>query len=164
MLLCANSATAANVWTGSLVNFTKADFTDPTLPSNQDRLTPNVWITRADLRGIYNARTETSFTHFLSPADTEWANGSLANFNSLTYTDWNTWALITNNGPPLTIGVDAVVHLISEDTYLSITFTSWSAAGGGGFSYSRSTPVPAPASLALLGVGGLIATRRHRRV
>jgi hypothetical protein len=47
--------------------------------------------------------------------------------------------------PPGSVGVDAVVHLITDDIYLSLKFTSWSASGsGGGFSYERSTPGSGP--------------------
>src|SRR5262245_48383867 len=68
---------AATVWTGPPITFTKAPGADPTLPANQDRITPNVWLTRGNIRGLYNARTETSFTHFESPTDTAWANGAI---------------------------------------------------------------------------------------
>ena len=73
-------------------------------------------------------------------------------------TDWDTWAKGVNPGPPSTVGVNAVLHLISEDIYLDLRFTSWSAAGGGGFAYLRSTPsvVPEPAAGLLL-LGGLAA-------
>src|SRR5271169_1045493 len=67
------SSKAATVWTGPVTAFTDPAGSDPTLPANQDRLTPNVWITRGLENGIYNAKTETGFTHFFSPADTEWA-------------------------------------------------------------------------------------------
>ena len=88
--------------------------------------------------------TEPSFTHSFSPADTEWANGTTANFNSLSYTDWNSWAKGVNAGPPSTVGVNAVVHLKTDNIYIDIKFLSWDASGtGGGFSYTRSTPAVA---------------------
>lgn len=135
---------AATIWNGPTTNFNKAAGADPTQAANQDRITPNVWITRGSSQGIYNARTESFFTHFFSPQDTEWANGTTANYSSLTYSDWNTWAKLDNGGPPATVGLDAVVHLIAEDIYIDIKFTSWGAAGSGGaFSYQRSTtPLP----------------------
>lgn len=133
---------AATVWTGPVTAFTDPAGSDPTLPANQDRLTPNVWITRGLENGIYNAKTETGFTHFFSPADTEWADGTTANYSSLTYTDWNTWSKNVHGGPPNTVGVNAVAHLISDNIYLDLKFTSW-AVTGGGFSYQRSTPAGA---------------------
>lgn len=138
----ASSTPAATVWTGSATNYNQPG-TDPTQPANQDRLTSNIWLTRAGSQGLFNARTEAFFTHFVSPADTEWANGTTANYSSLSYTDWNTWSKIVNGGPPSTVGVDAVLHLISEDIYLDIKFTFWGGAGGG-FAYQRSTPQAGP--------------------
>lgn len=126
-------ARAGTVWTGPSLSFTNVVSTDV------DQITPNVWITRGAAQGIYNSKTESGFTHSFSPADTAWADGTTANTN-LTYTDWNTWAKITHGGPPSTMGVSAVVHLLSEDIYVGVVFTSWGSLGSGGFSYQRSTP------------------------
>jgi len=162
ILLLAISAHAATVWDGPTISFTKANYANPLLAENQDRLTANVWITRGTAQGLYNASTESHFTHFLSPAGTEWANGSLENYATLSYTDWNHWATGVNPSPPATVGVQAVLHLIADDIYLSVRFTSWSRGApgggpsyGGGFSYLRSTPVPEPSSLLLFGILGL---------
>jgi hypothetical protein len=132
---------AATIWTGAPTTFSKTGADDPTDPAHQDRITPNVWITRDINHGIYNAKSEASFAHSFSPADTEWANGTTANYSTLSYHDWNTWAKGVNPTPPSTVNVPAVVHLISEDIYIDIKFLSWS--GGGTFSYQRSTG-PAP--------------------
>ncbi|HSU55070.1 MAG TPA: Ig-like domain-containing protein, partial [Candidatus Dormibacteraeota bacterium] len=120
---------AATVWTGPPI--TKAN-TD-----GVDQITPNVGITRGGSAGIYNASQEAGFTHFLSPKDTEWADGTTATYTNLSYTDWNSWAKFDHGGPPSTVGVNAVVHLISDDIYIDITFLSWSV--GGPYSYQRST-------------------------
>ena len=146
MLTLLPAGRAATVWNGPLISFTKASGANPSLPANQDRITSLVWITRGTTQGIYNAAQEIRFTHYLSPTNTEWANGTLANYASLNYTNWNRWARGVNPSPPSTVGVDAVVHLIAEDIYLSVRFTSWSAfLSGGGFSYVRSTaPPPTP--------------------
>src|SRR5438034_4501327 len=77
---------AATVWNGPAISFSKSSTADPTLPANQDRITANVWLTRGGSQGLYNAKTEASFTHFFSPADTQWANGTTANYCSLSYT------------------------------------------------------------------------------
>ena len=147
--------------------FNKANGTDPTQAANQDRLTSNVWITRAGSQGLYNAKTESAFTHFFSPADTAWANGTTANYSTLSYTDWNTWSNGVNPGPPSTVGVNAVLHLVSDDIYLDIKFTSWSGSSGGGFAYLRSTPtlVPEPAAglLLLAGLAGVAGVRGLKR-
>jgi len=135
---------AATIWTGPPITYSQPG-TDPTQPANQDRLTPNVWLTRGSIQGLFNANTEAFFTHSLSPADTEWADGTTANFASLSYTDWNSWAKGVHAGPPSTVGVNAVLHLKSEDIYLDIKFTSWPSHGT--FAYQRSTPaasLPSP--------------------
>jgi hypothetical protein len=138
LLASAPQARSATVWTGPLLTFAETT-TDPTLAINQDQMTANVWITRRGSPGIFNAKTETFFTHGSSPADTEWANGNIADYASLSFTNWNTWAKGVNPGPPSTVGVAAVVHLISEDIYVGVTFTSWGGSAGL-FSYERTTP------------------------
>jgi hypothetical protein len=167
LLLVANAAqqakAAPTIWNGPLTNFTHVNFSNPSLAANQDRLTSDVWITRGASQGLYNAFDEGGFSHFFSPQGTQWADGSLANYASLTYTDWNSWAKGVHGGPQTTVGVNAVVHIIPDDIYLSVRFTSWTGGGGGGgFSYIRSTMVvPEPASGLLLLAGlGLLATRR----
>lgn len=140
-LLTAPVATeAATVWSGPKVVFTKGDGANPKQAANQDRITSNVWLTRGASQGLYNVANEASFAHSVSPVDTEWASGTTSNYKSLTYTDWETWAK-SMGGPPATTGVNAVLHLKTDDIYLDIKFLSWSArpANGGGFSYERST-------------------------
>jgi hypothetical protein len=139
--LASTFAHAQTVWNGPPITFSKPGSADPTQPANQDRITANVRITRGGTQGIYNAKSESLFTHDFSPADTEWADGSAAAHASLTFTDWNTWAKVVHAGPPTTVGVPAVVHLITDDIYIDISFTSW--AVGGDFSYQRATATAA---------------------
>ncbi|HEV2329924.1 MAG TPA: PQQ-dependent sugar dehydrogenase [Verrucomicrobiae bacterium] len=115
---------------------------DPTQAANQDRMTSDVWITRGSTMGIYNAAQETGFTHNFSPADTEWADGTTASLPT-SFNNWDYWSKTIHGGPPNTVGVPAVVHLISENIYLNIQFTSWGVMTGG-FSYTRATPGLAP--------------------
>jgi glucose/arabinose dehydrogenase len=149
--LCGSfEGSAATVWTGPTVTFVNVDGSDPTQAANQDRLTANVWITRGSTQGIFNAKTETGFAHFFSPADTEWADGTTANYSSLSYTNWDAWAKYGHGGPPSTVGINAVAHLISDDIYLDVKFTSWGVRTGG-FSWRRSTPaaVNAPPTVSI---------------
>jgi len=164
LALATFSVRAATIWNGPLTTFSKVNGANPSLPGNQDRLTSDIWLTRSSSQGLYNANIENSFTHFDSPAGTEWANGFLTNYASLTYHDWNTWAKGVNAGPPSTVGVNAVLHLIPDDIYLSVRFTSWTSSGsGGGFSYIRSTPiVPEPSVASLLVTGFLLVAARRR--
>lgn len=121
---------AATIWNGPRITRGNAN--------GVDQITPNVGITRGGVQGIYNNSQEGGFSHYFSPKDTEWADGTTANYNTLTYTDWNTWAKNIHGGPPGTIGVNAVVHLITDDIYIDIKFLTW--AVGGPYSYDRSTP------------------------
>jgi len=131
---------ATVVWTGPKFTFSKANYADYDLLENQDRITDNVWITRQNGSGIFNIKTESDYTDAVSPADTEWAYGSAADWASLTFSDWETWH---DGCPPEMVGKEAVVHLKTDDIYIDIKFLSWSCGecvGGGGFSYERSTP------------------------
>src|SRR6266581_1511835 len=153
-------ARAAVLWNGPIISFSKAAFADPALPANQDRLTSDVWLTRNSSSGLYNAALETGFVNFFSPTNTEWSYGTLANYASLTYTNWEGWfggPPPGGGGPGSTVGKDAVLHLISDDIYLSIKFTSFGSSGGA-FSYDRSTPsvVPEPSSAVLMAAGLMI--------
>lgn len=140
-VLAAAPARATQVWSGRTFAFAKAANADFTLAANQDRITPLVWITRGNTMGIFNIAQEAAFTTNLSPKDTEWATGDAVNHASLTFATWQVWA---NNNPPGTIGVNAVVHLISEDIYLDIVFDSFGGAGGA-FSYHRAVEPSTPA-------------------
>ncbi len=135
--------TSATIWKGSNKTFSKADGADHTQASNQDRLTSNVWITRAKNGGqIFNIAKESAANNSSSPAGTAWSVGSINNINSLTFTNFRSAV----GKPKDVVGKNLVMHLIDDDIYLSVKFTSWSQGsgngqgGGGGFSYERSTP------------------------
>lgn len=138
----------AEVCTSPKKFFIKNDFSDWNQPENQDRISDTVWITRADQRGIFNIAAESAFSLTTSPFNTAWAFGSAADFQNLTFANWQTWHGGPSGGPPSTVGRDAVIHLIDQDIYLDIKFLSWSAGpqggggGGGGFSYERSVCSP----------------------
>jgi hypothetical protein len=142
---------AATIWDGPVLSFSKPDGADWTREAYQDRLTPDVWLTRASNRGLFNIARETAYTQASSPVETEWAFGSLADYASLTFTNWEAW---NGRRPPDMVGREAVMRLVSEDVYLAIRFTSWGVASGG-FSYERSTPavVPEASATVLLGAG-----------
>jgi hypothetical protein len=168
-------------WNGPSVTFTKPDFADWTLPVNQDRVTDNVWLTRGDIFPLFNIAAEPNYIGG-APSDTEWAFGptqpgnpgpiSASNHDNLVF-DFFTLSLDRAIGRNAVRYGPGVLHLISDDIYLDVRFTSWTKEiGGGGFSYIRSTPaktpVPEPSSAALLMVGAvawisLLAVRRTRR-
>lgn len=128
---------AQKIWNGSNITVTKVNFDNIDSLSAQDRITDSVWITRANRRGIFNRVKEAAYVRNLSPDDTEWAFGTLANYKTLSFDDWET--TVASN-PPGMVNRDMVLHLISDSIYLSIKFTQWTQSGqGGGFSYVRST-------------------------
>jgi hypothetical protein len=160
------------IWTGPSIVFEKPDFADWTLAINQDRLTDNVWLTRRDIFPLINIRTaeDVICDVNMTPCDTEWAFGptqsgnpgpiTASNHASLSFTPFVA-ALGSGVGDNALKFGPGVLHLISDDIYLNIQFTSWTPGrnGGGGFRYIRSTPaqepVPEPASATLFALGAL---------
>lgn len=160
---------ADTLWTGPMVSFSKANFANPALAENQDRLTAEVWITRGDQFGLFNAALETVYQTG-SPVGTRWATGRIADgVATLTFSPWVT---AVGNSPASKINVPMVMHLTAEDIYVDVMLTAWQSGrdgfGGGGFSYVRSTSAPVvtvsvpawPPSAALL-AAALLATAAH---
>jgi len=146
MVVSGFSVDAQTIWTGPSTTFIKSGGADWTLEANQDRITDNVWITRANNQGIFNIKTESSFdqpgtSNGISPQDTEWAIGTTANLSNLTFDTWvNSFDWDNGGGPLDLLNVDMVLHLITDDVYIDIKFLSWGSAGQGApFSYERST-------------------------
>jgi hypothetical protein len=156
------SAPAAVVWTGPTLSFTKtgANPSDVNDPANQDRMTGNVWITRAGAGGggIFNIapgnETGYDFVSDTSPADTLWASDLLpgnegktiaaSNWQQLTFGKWVD--AYGGRGSTLLGNItthNAVVKLVSDDIYLDLVFTGFNNSGF--FSYERSTgPAASP--------------------
>lgn len=158
---------AQTIWNGPRITASKAAGADPTLPENQDRITDNVWLTRGSIRGLYNIQAETSFINNFSPADTEWALGSTADIDSLSFTDFQSFVLGTvGSGNILQLlDQDIVLHLITDDIFVDFTLKEWGlgSGGGGSFRYERATAIPEPTTCALMGASLLLmATRRPR--
>ena len=128
------------IWNGPNITVSKAAFADPSQASNQDRITDEVWITRGNTQGLFNAKVENSYDTS-SPSGTEWAKGTTADIESLSFT---TWKAAVDNMPPNNLNQNLVLHLIAEDIYIDIRFTQWGqgAGGGGSFTYIRSTEAP----------------------
>jgi hypothetical protein len=140
--LSINEINAQTEWTGPTVTIAKDDYADWTQPANQDALTANVILTRANNRGIFNIVQETEYDNvaYTSPLDTAWAIGTIADgVGELTFDTWDN----THEGDPSSIiDIDLVLHLITDNIYVDmkiIAWTSGSAGGGGGFVYERST-------------------------
>lgn len=125
------------IWVGDKITFTKADGADPAQEANQDRITDNVWITRSNGGGqIYNAKVETWSESIKNsaPADTEWARGTTSDIKCLSFGKFRDIV-----SPKDVVGVDLVLHLITDDVYLDVEFTQWSQGMQGGFAYERSS-------------------------
>ncbi len=131
------SVGAATIWNGPEITFLQPA-PKPTQATNQDRITTNVWLTRASSKGLFNAFSETNATS-LSPAGTEWAFGELTNYATLSFTNWN--ALLNGASPTTLVGQEMVLHLTDDDIYLGIEITVWGSGGSGGFAYERTTPI-----------------------
>ena len=132
-----NDLTNATIWTGSNITFAKEAGADPQQAVNQDRLTDNVWITRGNNGGeIYNIKQENRSSKGSSPADTEWAIGSIDDAANLTFQPFRAAV----GSPQSVTGKDLVLHLIQDDIYLSVKFTFWGSSRNGRFTYERSTP------------------------
>jgi len=160
------------IWAGPSISFEKPNFADWTLAINQDRLTDNVWLTRTNVLPLFNIRcSDDAFDTGVTPCDTEWAFGPTQSGNPGPITARNhanlSFASFVN-ALNAAVGDNAlrfgpgVLHLISDDIYLDIQFTSWTQRNnGGGFRYIRSTPeqepVPEPASATLFVLGALAA-------
>lgn len=127
----------AEVWTGETITFAKEAGDDPAEEANQDRITDNVWITRGNTGGqIYNAAVETSSDQIMSPVDTEWAIGTIDNIDDLDFKPFREAV----DKPKNIIGTDLVMHLTTDNIYISLKITSWDEGRtNGGFAYERST-------------------------
>jgi len=119
------------------INFSKSDSADPTSASSQDRITDNVWITRANNGGqIFNAKVEDSSSKSTSPTGTRWALGVASDKDNLDFQSFR-----ETIKPKEVVGKNLVMHLVEDDIYINVKFTSWSQGGqnadAGGFDYTR---------------------------
>ena len=144
LCLLASAITAQIEWTGPMITVTKTDFADWTLEENQDRITPNVWLTRANSRGLFNIASETEFDDidYTSPAGTLWANGSIADgVGTLIFQSWDS----TNDQGAPVLNQNQVLFLVDDNIYIDFVITAWTQGNGdgvppgGGFTYMRST-------------------------
>jgi len=148
----APAAHSSTFWNGSSITFTQG--TDGT----SDILVPGaVALDRGINNVLFNSVTEAG-VGISSPADTTWAVGTPSMIGNLSagtipsadsfiplttvraqHANFDFAAYLLNgngSGGPITF----VVHLVNEDTYLTLTFSSWGRFFSGGFSYTRSTP------------------------
>ena len=134
-----NSPTSSyTLWRGSTISFSMAAGADHNTEANQDRITDNVWITRAGVGQLFNVRSENVANSNTSPAGTAWAQGTFDDIANLTFQPFR--SACPNLKPKNAVGVPMVVHLIDDDVYIELTITAWGRGQVGGFTYTRSTP------------------------
>lgn len=118
------------------VSFIKADGADWTLPANQDSISPDLIITRANDESIFNIATETGFDWFISPAGTKWAQGITGTSDPEDYESFYE-TLNENVGNNVISYSPLSMQYTLENRYFDFYFTSWSCCGAGGFAYTR---------------------------
>jgi hypothetical protein len=166
------SAAAPTVWSDLTVSFSKPNDANYELPEFQDRITSNVWLTRGTTAGLFNFYEE-DFYASESPLGTRWATLlnnpgktiEAANWRELAFDSWIDAYGGTGSRelPANLLANNAVVHLVDDDIYLDLQFTSWTMSGGGGFAYIRSAAVPEPSLAAAAIASALALTTRRRR-
>ena len=145
---------AQQVWDAEFITFAKPPGADPFSAENQDRISPSVWITRDNTRGIFNIRIEPEYTRQESPDDTRWAfsglngnpstNFGAANYQQLTFNNWEDALGGRTEVLQNILSRPAVLHLLVEDVYIDIEFSAWGDSGDGRFTYTRAS---APTSI-----------------
>ncbi len=126
------------IWSAKKVTpeviFSKANYADYTLTKNQDRLTKDIWITRANSQGIFNIAREGGYNN-TSPEGTLWSYGTS---DILEPGDYEYWVDAVNWNPPEMVNRPMSIYLPEYDEKINIIFKSWTSSGnGGGFSYVR---------------------------
>jgi hypothetical protein len=145
---------AATLWTGPNIKFTQS------ANSRSDViLAGKVVLTRSGSQVLYNTAAGERFAGASSPADTQWAFGSLTNFSTLKYQSLESIRTGANgNLGARILNQPMVMHLTNEDIYLSVKFTAWGEHGAGGFAYTRSTPVQPNMSITISSGASIILT------
>ncbi len=124
-----------DIFIDEFIEFSKAPYANHNEAENQDRISDDIWITRASSQGIFNIKTENSFESNVSPAGTLWAFGKTLTNEAFDYENWRD---AVGSNPPSQVGNVVSLFLIDENRYFDLLFSQWSEGGnGGGFAYSR---------------------------
>jgi len=126
---------ASTIWNGPGISFYHTDEN-----GLADQITADVAVTRSSGGGgLYNSALESGPASGASPQGTLWAQGTLADYNTLSY---GPCPLEAGNNPPGYLGQTFVVHVTGDDIYFQLTLTNWGGQGGDGdktFGYIRTT-------------------------
>ena len=126
------------------VHFHKEDYADWGLIQNQDRITEDTWITRANSNGIFNASSEESYSfnyddrQEIGPSNTLWAYGVTGDVQG----EYRPFKEAVQNQMSMSNldegGHTFSMHIVSENLFYDVEFHWWTCCGdGGGFSYTR---------------------------
>ena len=121
------------------VRFTKVANADWRLAGNQDQITSNVWLTRADEGLLFNARIEDR-PNGAGPSGTKWFLGRLEDYTEEQLFTLEFKSLKNAAGSRMkdTPGKTFIVHLVEDNVFIELTFHAWgNKSEGAGFSYSR---------------------------
>ena len=121
------------------VRFTKVANADWRLAENQDQITPNVWLTRANEGLLFNARIEDR-PNGAGPSGTKWFLGRLEDYTEEQLFTLEFRSLKNAAGSRMkdTPGKTFIVHLVEDNVFIELTFHAWgNKSEGAGFSYSR---------------------------
>lgn len=132
------SMPGATIWTGPNITWTKSGAT----PADTI-IEGKVVLTRGSRDVLYNKAAGETSAGSVSPKDTLWAFGTIDNATTLTYKTLE--SLRNGNLASRIVNQPMVVHLVAEDIYFSIKFTTWGTHGVGTVAYVRSTPAAAVA-------------------
>ena len=137
---------------GPEVNFIHTDY-----GSEIDEISDAVHITRGEAKAIYNSVTESEYTEYTSPADTEWNADGWTNLYNIKTRSYDTlYETLGGSIGDNILDAELILHIISEDRYFKVMFSDWTGGGGGGFTYDRTeildpgtpgTPTPSTATI-----------------
>lgn len=144
------SARAQIIWNGPTINFSGGASALISVPPADVIIPGAVSLTRHGNGWLYNTNVDACAQCAAgTPSDTEWAFGALSDYASLTY---ETMDVLRANEANFDFGAilvtvppsPMVLHLINQNIYIQVTFTSWPQHGVGTFAYTRTTPAAAP--------------------
>jgi hypothetical protein len=137
---------AQTIWNGPTTNFSPTGVYSASVATTYDLLTADTALARNMDYPLFNAKKESSYVAGnSSPENTTWALGTLANYSTLTYKSWAKVIGGGGNGSNLynyLPGKTFVVHLVSSNIYLQVTFNTWHSYNNQAsslYSYTRTT-------------------------
>jgi hypothetical protein len=142
---------AQTIWNGPTTNWAPTKVYNKSDPSTYDLMTADVALARNSDYPLFNAKKESTYNNGLgSPQNTTWALGALSDLSTLiannSFKKWG--SVIGGGGTQAQLykslpGKTYVVHLVSDNIYLSVKFDTWNSdrnQSSSLYSYTRTTP------------------------